>query len=29
MNTNDRLYKDYLVYVIDGVKNGFDRIKGY
>jgi hypothetical protein len=29
MNTNDRLYKDYLIYVIDGVKNGFDRIKGY
>jgi hypothetical protein len=29
MNTNDRLYKNYLVYVIEGVKNGFDRIKGY
>jgi hypothetical protein len=29
MNTIDRLYKDYLVYVIDGVINGFDRIKGY
>jgi hypothetical protein len=28
-NNNDRLYNDYLVYVIEGVKNGFDRIKGY
>ena len=29
MNTIDRLYKNFIVYVIDGVKNGFDRIKGY
>ena len=29
MNMIDRLYNDYLVYVIEGVKNGFDRIKGY
>jgi len=29
MNMIDRLYKNYLVYVIEGVKNGFDRIKGY
>jgi hypothetical protein len=28
-NNIDRLYNDYLVYVIEGVKNGFDRIKGY
>lgn len=29
MDTIDRLYKNFIVYVIDGVKNGFDRIKGY
>ena len=29
MNTIDRLYNNFIVYVIDGVKNGFDRIKGY
>ena len=29
MNTIDRLYKNFMVYVIDGVKNGFDKIKGY
>ena len=29
MNTTDRLYENFIVYVIDGVKNGFDRIKSY
>ena len=29
MKTIDGLYKNFIVYVIDGVKNGFDRIKGY
>ena len=25
----DEVYNKYLVYTIEGVKNGFDRIKGY
>ena len=28
-NYMKKVYKEYLVHTIDGVKNGFDRIKGY